>query len=187
MLTGGLQINGVLAFVWIAPAAVALIALATSGGPRSRQRRLVRSGVVLLLVGYVVAASILILWPLEFDISALRLRDGNWRPFEGTIGWYFSPSNGVQEMLGGRDFWANVILFVPFGLLFPYVAAKRWTPIASIVLIVGLAFGFELTQGIFVAARTFDIDDAITGAAAGVAVAVVASIFTPFIDARNKR
>jgi glycopeptide antibiotics resistance protein len=72
-----------------------------------------------------------------------------------------------------------VLLFIPLGLLLPF-AATRWHPfVVTAVLLAIFAFGLEITQGVAIAARTFDIDDAISGFAGGIGGMLVAGLLWP--------
>jgi glycopeptide antibiotics resistance protein len=71
---------------------------------------------------------------------------------------------------------ANVVLFFPLGLLFG-VITRRWLGLFFVFfMLIAVAVGLELVQGVTIAQRTLDVDDAIAcaaGALIGVAAAAV--------------
>ncbi len=79
---------------------------------------------------------------------------------------------------------ANVVLFVPFGVLLPF-ATYQWHGIGwALAVLIFLAFAFEMTQGITIAERTFDIDDAIAGCAGAALGTVAAAVLRPLVRRR---
>jgi VanZ family protein len=71
--------------------------------------------------------------------------------------------------------FANVMLFVPLGLLIALLVSTRWWW-AVVVVLVLLAGGIELGQALFLPGRVPTIDDVLansTGAVVGVAIAAV--------------
>ncbi|MEX2393476.1 MAG: VanZ family protein [Actinomycetota bacterium] len=178
MLTGGLRISGPLIAVWLFPAAVVLVSLiATRRVPPMTERK-VMSLVRFALLGYVIAALILAWWPLEFVLEASQVEDGNWAPFGGSLGFLIS-SNELQQELGGRDVIANIVLFAPIGALMPFAVYQWRGLVVSLLILATLAFGVEVTQGFFIADRTFDIDDAISGFVGGAAGTLFAALAHP--------
>jgi glycopeptide antibiotics resistance protein len=171
MLTDGIQLSRPLAVVWIVPAIAAMVVLAFQWRPAARARTVLI--VRLMCVGYLVAVVILTLWPLHFDATSTGLEKGNWDPFGGSLGW-LSSDNEIQRHLGGRDVLANVVAFVPLGLLLPFVLTRTGAVTLSILILVFLTFSLEMTQGFAIAQRTFDIDDPIAGLVGGVCAVIVA-------------
>jgi glycopeptide antibiotics resistance protein len=178
-----LEISRPLIAVWLMPAVGMLLALIAMRNAPPRSHAKVVNAVRLMLLGYLVGAIVLTLWPLELDLSVVRVENGNWSPFNGTLGFLIS-DNELQNTLGGRDVLANIVLFTPFGLLLPY-AFYQWRGVpVSALFIAFLAFGLELTQGLLIAERTFDIDDAIAGFVGGVVALAVASLLRPVAHRR---
>lgn len=172
------EISRPLIIVWVMPAVGMLLALVTMRNAAPVAHGRVLLAVRLLIAGYLVGAIVLTLWPLDFDASVRQVEEGNWTPFGGSLGFLIS-DNSLQNEIGGRDVLANLVLFAPFGLLLPY-AFYRWRGVAVPLMIVAfLAFGLEFTQGLSIAERTFDVDDAIAGFAGGLAGALVAAMVRP--------
>jgi glycopeptide antibiotics resistance protein len=175
VLTQGVEAEQ-LAVVWLLPAVVAIAALLLTRGSRTRTRDRVRLFVGLLAFGYLVATVAITFWPFQVDLSPERvLGQGNWIPFRGTLGFVMS-DDPLRVRLGTRDFLANVVLFFPLGLLFG-VITRRWVGLLAVfIVLVAVAVGLELVQGVTIAQRTLDVDDAIAcaaGAFIGVAAAAV--------------
>lgn len=152
--------------VWLIPALVAAIALIATRRSNRAKREQTLNVIRVLVVAYLGAAAFLTLWPFRPDVSVARVENGNWVPFQGMLGFLVSNSD-LQNRIATRDVLANVLLFIPLGLLLPF-AAVRWHPfVVTAVLLVLFAFGLEITQGLAISQRTFDIDDAISGFAGG--------------------
>jgi len=68
-------------------------------------------------------------------------------------------SHSVRDLVPGLDAEevGNVVMFVPFGLLFPVAMPRlrRWT----VPLAVGLSAGIEVTQGLFLPWRSPTVND----------------------------
>lgn len=179
MLHGGLQISRALIVVWLLPTFGALLLLiATRGSPPHTQAR-VLVAIRCLLLAYLCGAVVLTLWPLDIDVSVTRVEEGNWAPFDGSLGFLIS-DNTLQNEIGGRDVLANVVLFTPFGVLLPFAFYQWRGVIVAAMMIAFLAFGLEFAQGLAIAERTFDIDDAIAGFTGGTAALAVAALVRPF-------
>ncbi len=172
------QISRALIVVWLLPAVGMLLALiAVRNSPPTTRAKVIHA-LRLMLAGYLLGAVILTLWPLDFVLDIDRVDDGNWSPFGGSLGFLIS-DNTLQNELGGRDVLANVVLFAPFGVLLPYAFYQwRGIPVSAFFIAFG-AFGLEFTQGVTIAERTFDIDDAIAGLVGGVVALAVASLLRP--------
>ncbi len=185
MLTTEIQLSRALVAVWALPALGALIVLflGRAGGIAWWKRA--RGAVRLLAVLYFVGILVLTLWPLEFDVSLTRIQLGNWEPLQGTLGWLLDPANDVQARFGARDVIANVVLFAPLGFLLPLAIESKAAWIITVIGLATLSFGLELVQGLAVAQRTFDIDDALSGALGAVVGVIGAVIAKPFVTPRR--
>lgn len=180
MLSGSVQLSKPLAAVWVLPAIAAVVALfaTRSRRPQVRTRtlRIVRILVLLYLIGIVLIT----LWPLHFDAAHHGLEKGNRIPFHGTLGFVTSQSK-VQQRIGDLDFLANVLLYIPFGLLLPFAINRPGGILVTLALGAAFALGLEIVQGAYVIGRTFDIDDAISGFAGVCIGAAVASLLRPMV------
>jgi glycopeptide antibiotics resistance protein len=178
MLTGGLELSPPLIVIWLLPAVGVLIALIATRRAPPRTERTMMSFVRFVLLAYVIGALILTWWPLRFVFEVAQVEDGNWAPFGGSLGFLISDIP-VRQDLGGRDVLANIVLFAPIGALLPF-AVYQWRGLAvSILVLTFLAFGIEITQGFFIADRTFDIDDAISGLVGGAGGVLLAALVHP--------
>ncbi len=174
----GVELSRPLAVLWMLPAIGALLALVVARGAEPRTHANVMTALRFLLFAYLAGVVLITLWPLTVDASVARVEHGNWSPFEGTLGFFFS-DNAKQASLGERDVLANVLLYVPLGLLVPY-AFFQWRGIPlPIMLLAFLAFALEFTQGFTITERTFDIDDAIAGFAGAVLAVIAAALIHP--------
>jgi glycopeptide antibiotics resistance protein len=135
----------------------------------------------LLAVLYFVGILVITLWPLEFDVSLTRIQLGNWEPLQGTLGWMLDPVNDVQARFGAQDVIANIVLFAPLGFLLPFAIESKAGWIITIVGLATLSFGLELVQGLTIAQRTFDIDDALSGTLGAIGGAIGALFAGPFV------
>jgi glycopeptide antibiotics resistance protein len=178
-----LSLSQPIVIVWLIPALLATIGLIATRRSRRATREQTLNVVRVLAVAYLGAAAFLTLWPFHPDVSVARVESGNWVPFHGMLGFLVSDSD-LQNRIATRDVLANVLLFVPLGLLLPF-AAVRWHPfVVTALLLVVFAFGLEITQGVAIAARTFDIDDAISGFAGGVGGMLAAGVLWPIASHR---
>lgn len=178
MLIGGVGFGSGLAAVWVAPAVIAVIALlATRWSPAGRRRRTAYV-VTALTMAYVLGVILITLYPFTFDIEPGRILDsGNWVPFGGTLGFVTS-DNALQVAVGRRDFFANIALFAPLGLLLGARARRIDYVLGVGAVLIGLAFALEVVQGLTVAERTLDIDDAIVGSAGAFGGVVIGALST---------
>ena len=71
--------------------------------------------------------------------------------------------------------FANVVLFVPFGLLIALLVPTRWWWLVVIGLI-AVAGGIELGQALFLPGRVPTIDDVLANSTGGVAGVLIAGI-----------
>jgi glycopeptide antibiotics resistance protein len=182
VLTTEIQLSRTLVAVWALPAlgAIAVLFLGRAAGSAWWKRA--RGAVRLLAVFYLIGILVLTLWPLEFDVSLTRIQLGNWEPLQGTLGWMLDPANDVQARFGTRDVIANVVLFAPLGLLLPFAIESKVSGILTVIALGALSFGLELVQGLAVAQRTFDIDDAISGSLGALLGVVGAVILGPVVQ-----
>lgn len=167
------------------PAFVALFALfVTRRADRESARNTVRL-VDLLVLAYAVGVVAITLYPFRFDIEAGRIFDrGNWLPFGGTLG-FLTSDNSLQVRIGSRDFLANIALFAPIGLLLGARTRRIGGVVAFSLLLVAMAFALEVIQGLTVAGRTLDIDDAIAGSVGALAAIAVGGVLP--VDATHRR
>jgi glycopeptide antibiotics resistance protein len=161
-ITGGVGTR-VLVAVWIAPAAMAVLALLVTWRSNPQTRESVHRATGLLIAAYAVGVVAITLYPYSFDFEPGRILDrGNWAPFGGTLGFLIS-ENSLRVRIASRDFLANIVLFAPLGLLLGS-RTRRFRDVVLIGLVlVCMAFALEVVQGLTVAERTLDIDDAIAG------------------------
>lgn len=173
MLNGALQFRPELAAAWLAPAFVAVIAILASHDHAPYKRRRVENAGRLLIFAYIVAIGLTMLWPLELRVSADALREGNWLPFRGALGFLLS-NDPIRVYLGQLDIVAHVLLFAPLGLLLPFAFARPGLIIVLVTIAVW-AFGFEMLQGLTVPDRIFDIDQVIAAITGGMAAAIASN------------
>jgi glycopeptide antibiotics resistance protein len=180
VLSQSVALTKPVAIVWVFPAVAGIVALAASRTrPPAVRRRAIRF-VRMLFICYLAGIIVITLWPLHFDAAHHGLEKGNRIPFHGTLAFVRSNSK-VQQRIGDLDFLANVLLYIPFGLLLPFVVNRPGGVLVALALGAGCALGFELVQGAFVVGRTFDIDDAITGFAGVALGTAVASLLGPIV------
>lgn len=181
MFAGGLQLTRYLAVVWLLPAVVVVLALLVTRSARAATKREVRGVLRLLVVAYLVAVVAITLWPFEIDLASSRIIErGNWIPFRGTLGFLVS-SNTLRVSLGTRDFVANVVLFIPLGLLLALAVRRGPGLAACAVALVVLAFALEVIQGLTIVGRTLDIDDAIACSVGALGALVLGAILRPAV------
>jgi len=180
VLTGNVALSKPLAIVWVFPAIAGVVAMAATRSRRPEVRRRALRVVRLLTFGYLIGIVVITLWPLHFDAAHHGIEKGNRIPFHGTLGFVRSTSK-VQQRIGDLDFLANVLLYIPFGLLLPFAVDRPGGILITLALGAGCALGFEILQGAYVVGRTFDIDDAITGFAGAGIGAAVASLLRPMV------
>lgn len=82
------------------------------------------------------------------------LATANFTPFK-TIKMYIDYSyklNSAENLLG------NIVVMIPFGLLFPLVTKKDWGFLGMLVCVFAFVLGIEVFQ-LFSAFGAFDVDD----------------------------
>jgi len=180
VLSESVALSKPLAIVWVLPAIAGVVLLfATRAQPPARRKSALRVVRFLLFV-YLIGIVLITLWPLHFDPTHHGLEKGNRIPFHGTLGFVTSQSK-VQQRIGDLDFLANVLLYIPFGLLLPFAIDRPGAVLITLALGAAFALGLELVQGAYVAERTFDIDDAISGFAGACIGAAAASLSRPIL------
>jgi glycopeptide antibiotics resistance protein len=180
VLSGSVALSKPLAIVWVFPAIAGIVAMFATRARRPAVRKRALRVVRLLFFAYLIGIVVITLWPLHFDAAHHGLEKGNRIPFHGTLGFVTSQSK-VQQRIGDLDFLANVLLYIPFGLLLPFAIDRPGGILVTLALGAACALGFELLQGAYVVGRTFDIDDAITGFAGAGIGAAVASLVRPIV------
>ena len=175
MLTDAFRFTHELAGVWLAPAVLMVIASVVLQHHAPYKRKRLYTVGVLLLCAYVIGAGLLMLWPLDqLRVSDEALRQGNWLPLRGSLGYFFS-GDPIRTYLGQADVLSHVLLFAPIGLLLPYIfAGHRGVAVVAIVAIV--VFGIEFAQGLLVRDRVFDIDQVIAGSVGALAASVASNL-----------
>ena len=116
-----------------------------------------------ILVAYAIAVLLVTLWPTPVD-----------QGFEPTIsrGLALLHRNGLPTWFGYNklEFAANIVMFVPAGLLVAMLLRpRRWY--LALLVVPMLSIGIELTQSVFLSSRFATVNDVIAnslGAAIGV-------------------
>ena len=111
---------------------------------------------------YVVALAVIALSP----VSPIRGVDLSQELDASGLGWV------TYTQL---ESFANVVLFVPFGLLIALLVPTRWWWLVVVGLIVA-AGGIELGQALFLPGRVPSIDDVLANSTGGVAGVVIAAV-----------
>ena len=116
----------------------------------------------MLLGVYVIALAVIALSP----VSPIRGLDLSQELDSAGLGWV------TYTQL---ESFANVVLFIPFGLLIALLVPTRWwwAVVVGLVLVAG---GIELGQALFLPGRVPSIDDVLansTGGAIGVGIAAI--------------
>jgi VanZ family protein len=135
--------------------------LPSTSGPR-------RALIAALAIGYGAFLAFVAFWPSPID-----------RPVEGLLDRAIAElhERGVPAFVdyGFIESFANVLLFVPVGLLFGLMVPLRWWPVA-LLLGPALSAAIELAQRYLLEARYATLEDVIAnsiGATIGVFLAVV--------------
>jgi glycopeptide antibiotics resistance protein len=118
-----------------------------------------RRGLVTALVVYLALVARLTLWPEPAPSSTFDL-------VRELLAWL--SRTGVPLTYGGLEALANVLLFVPFGVLVGLLVARSW-----LVVLLGscLSAAIELSQLLFLPTRVATVQDVVLntlGAALGV-------------------
>jgi glycopeptide antibiotics resistance protein len=173
-----------LVVVWLLPVAAAIVALIAAR--RRSTRHVVVRLVQLVIAGYLIGVVAITLWPFEFDVDTRQILDrGNWTPFGGTLGFLIS-DNSLKVRVASRDFVANILLFAPLGVLLAAQQRRMYGVALVAVLLSGVAFALEVIQGLTVAGRTLDIDDAIAGSIGAVLASCAGGILRPLANRAHR-
>jgi glycopeptide antibiotics resistance protein len=84
------------------------------------------------------------------------------------------------------EFFANIAMFVPVGMIAAMWFPRRWWPLAA-VLAVGLSVGIEWTQHVALPTRVSDPQDVLANGTGGVAGALLIGIVRNLAPARPTR
>ncbi|GAA3795910.1 VanZ family protein [Cellulomonas soli] len=110
-----------------------------------RGRRVLRG----LLALWAVAVVRLTLWPAPAP-------DDTFDVVRAVIGWFVE--HGVPVTYAGVEAVANVLMFVPFGVLAGLLLTRRW-PVVAIAA--GLSTAIELSQRLFLPTRVPTVQDVV--------------------------
>lgn len=117
-----------------------------------------RRGTWLLLAGWALVVVRLTLWPAPAP-------DDTFDVVRAVIGWL--SDHGLPVTYAGVEAVANVLMFVPFGVLAGLLLTRRW----SVVLVAaGLSTAIEVSQRLFLPTRVPTVQDVVlntAGAALG--------------------
>lgn len=116
----------------------------------------------MILGVYVVALGIIALSP----VSPIRGLDLSQQLDSLGLGWV------TYTQL---ESFANVVLFVPFGLLIALLVSTNWWWLVVVGLIAAAA-GIELGQALFLPGRVASLDDVIANSTGGVAGVLIAAV-----------
>src|SRR5687767_8373369 len=108
ILDGALPFTPGIAAAWLAPAVVALVAFVAGQHSAPYKRRRIALADRVLVAVYLIAIAGVMLWPLELRISEEALRNGNWLPFNGALGFFFS-GDPIRAYLGQLDVVAHLL------------------------------------------------------------------------------
>jgi len=116
-----------------------------------------------ILIAYAIAVLAVTLWPTPVD-----------RGFEPTIsrGLALLHRNGLPTWFGYNtlEFGANIVMFVPAGLLVALMLpSRRWW--LALLIVPALSIAIELTQAVFLSSRFATVNDVVAnslGAALGI-------------------
>jgi glycopeptide antibiotics resistance protein len=183
MPTESLHLTAEFIVLWMLPVSLLVLVWLFTRNASRRASRAVRLVLDAVIVGYFLATIPLDLWPFNFDLSIARVfRSGNFVPLHGSLSVLVTHASRRAYLK--HDF-LHVVLLMPVGVLLPLRHRSRlrlWVVAALSVVVVLLAFGLEVVQGITVLGRDFDIDDAIAGAAGGLAAVAVGSFVRSAVD-----
>ncbi|WP_125610480.1 VanZ family protein [Specibacter cremeus] len=124
-----------------------------------------RRVVLVLAVLYLVALAGIAFWPSPVDrpIDGALMRVLDWLHGYGLPAWFI----GYRKV----EFAANIVLFIPFGMLATLLLpARRWW--LAVVAAAAVSGGIETTQGLLLPARVASWSDLVantSGALAGAA------------------
>src|SRR5688572_19240976 len=112
MLDEAFRFTPQLAAAWFAPAVVAIILIVASYNHAPYKRRRLEIAAAVLTFCYIVGIGVFMLWPLEFRMAEEALRQGNWLPLRGALGFLFS-GDPIRTYLGQQDVVTHALIFAP--------------------------------------------------------------------------
>lgn len=124
-------------------------------------RRVLHGSARVLLAVYIAALAAIAFWPQRVDAAA----DGMLADVTLRLPWL------TYDLI---EFSANIILFMPFGMLLAWSLRGRVLP--AIVVVVLASASIEVAQGLFLAERTASLLDVVANVSGGVVGAVVAGL-----------
>lgn len=114
---------------------------------------------------YLVALALVVFWPTHVD-------RGVEQPLDAVIDWFHSIGLGWVSY-GRIEFTANIVLFIPFGVLLTVIlGTKRWWLAVLIAVVVSL--GIETAQALFLSGRTPTLRDVIANSVGSLIGALLA-------------
>ena len=186
-ITTGVESDRLLVAIWITPAIITVLALLVCRLGRLKTQQTVQRAATFLIVAYALGVVVITLYPYSFDFEPGRIFDrGNWTPFGGTLGFLIS-ENSLRVRIASRDFLANIALFTPLGVLLGSRSRRLRDLLLVVALLVCMAFSLEVVQGLTVAERTLDIDDAIAGSIGALGAAVLGAALLLGATSRTSR
>ena len=134
-----------------------------------------------ILIAYAIAVLAVTLWPAPVD-----------RGFEPTIsrGLALLHRNGLPTWFGYNtlEFGANIVMFVPAGLLVALMLpSRRWW--LALFIVPALSIAIELTQAIFLSSRFATVNDVVAnslGAVLGILLFLLVRITLPIREFRPR-
>lgn len=132
-----------------------------------------------VLVGYAAIVSLMTLSPTPIDRgygpSITQFLDTLHR--NGVPGWF-----GYDSL----EFTANVVMFLPLGFLIGLAVPRRlsW---AALVIVPAISIAIEVSQAVFLAARTASVTDVMANTVGGVIGVAVAVAFGAMMTGRRPK
>ena len=134
-----------------------------------------------ILIAYAIAVLAVTLWPTPVD-----------REFEPTIsrGLALLHRNGLPTWFGYNtlEFAANIVMFVPAGLLVALMLpSRRWW--LALLIVPALSIAIELTQAVFLSSRFATVNDVVAnslGAVLGILLFLLVRITLPIREFRPR-
>lgn len=184
MVTPGLRLTAAFVALWMLPASLAVLVWLATRSTRPSTPRALRVSLRLLILAYCAAAMAINLWPFDFDLSILRvIQRGNFEPLHGSLDFLRS-DRSLGSYLREHDS-LHLVLLAPVGVLLPLQLKRSLrvlTLAASALAVVMLTCGLEVAQGLAVAGRGFDVDDALAGTAGALAAVIGGAILKLVVD-----